>query len=51
MSTKYFSNLPGVIRHRLPDRMGQGVAVPVGNNPLEWGFYAPDQRVTAPENW
>ena len=35
------------IRHRLPDRMGQGVAKMAGDIPLVWGFYAPKQRVTA----
>jgi hypothetical protein len=33
------------IRHRLPDRMGQGVTEMAGDIPLVQGFYAPEQRV------
>ncbi len=38
------------MRHRLPDRMGQGLAELVGDIPLVRGFYAPKQRVTAPRS-
>ena len=36
------------IRHRPPDRMGQGVAEIVGDNPLRQGFLSPGAARTAP---
>ena len=32
-------------RHRLPDRMGQGVVETADDIPHWWGFNAPEQRV------
>lgn len=39
------------IRHRLPDRMGQGIAKMAGDIPLVRGFYAPERRVPLQRQW